>query len=464
MKLISYNYRHTARITSEELVAAASAIKPEIVTLRESLEKKYETDYALCALPGDAELLERVQAVVEAKQRLNPSALVVIGIGGSIVGTQAVLEALYGCYYNEQQPKCKIYFVDTFDTDASYDVYLLVEQLLQEEKTVLVNIVSKSGSTLETQTNSALFVDLVKRYRPLDYKELLVITTDHDSVLWRSAQRDGVVCLEIPKNVGGRFSVLSAVGLFPLGLIGVDLVQLRAGAATMLTECLRTDVEHNPAALSAALLNLHYYRGAVIHDTFLFSKDLAGLGVWYRQLMAESLGKMYDRSGGLVRVGMLPTVSIGSTDLHSVGQLYLAGPHNRFTTFVTVQKNRSNLVVPIFYNTSTESNFQDVFAGDSSVRDSSVSEQSFKDTVLNERSFDDLMNACAQGTMISYQKQELPFTHSVLPEKSAWYVGQFLQMKMIEILYFGYLLDVNPFDQPQVELYKQEMRKLLDHA
>jgi glucose-6-phosphate isomerase len=120
--------------------------------------------------------------------------------------------------------------------------------------------------------------------------------------------------------------------------------------------------------------------------------------------------------------------------------------------------------VPIFYNTSTESNFQDVFAGDSSVRDSSVSEQSFKDTVLNERSFDDLMNACAQGTMISYQKQELPFTHSVLPEKSAWYVGQFLQMKMIEILYFGYLLDVNPFDQPQVELYKQEMRKLLDHA
>lgn len=438
MKPLLFNYQHAGQVASEELYAAAAEIEPEIVALRDALTKGYETEYAACVLPRDAELLERVQAVVEEKQRLNPSALVVIGIGGSIVGTQAVLEALYGCYYNEQQPTCKVYFVDTFDTDASYDVYLLIEQLLQEEKTVLVNIVSKSGTTLETQANATLFVELIKRSRPLDYKDLMVVTTDHNSSLWRSAQRDGYVCLEIPKNVGGRFSVLSAVGLFPLGLIGVDVEQLRAGASAMLDECVRTDVEHNPAALSAALLDLQYYRGAVIHDTFFFSKDLSALGNWYRQLMAESLGKMYDRSGGLVRVGMLPTVSVGSTDLHSVGQLYLAGPRNRFTTFVTLEKNRSDLVVP--------------------------HEESVLHGTLKNISFKDLMSACAQGTMIAYQKQELPFAHIVLPEKSAWHVGQFLQMKMIEILYFGYLLDVNPFDQPQVELYKQEMRKLLDHA
>jgi glucose-6-phosphate isomerase len=439
MKSLLFNYKHTARVTYQELVAVASVLEPEIVTVRESLQKKYETDYASCALPGDAELLERVQAVVQEKQRLNPSALVVVGIGGSITGTKAVLEALYGQYYNEHQPACKVYFIDTFDTDASYDISLLVEQLLQKEKTVLVNIVSKSGTTLETQANAALFVELIKKYRPIDYKECVVITTDHESILWRSAQRDGFTCLEIPHKVGGRFSVLSAVGLFPLGLIGVDLVQLRAGAAAMLAECVRTDVEHNPAALSATLLDLHYYRGAGIHDTFLFSKDLEALGNWYRQLMAESLGKMYDRSGGLVRVGMLPTVSIGSTDLHSVGQLYLAGPQNRFTTFVTIDNNRSNLSVPCTAMLPQEDS-------------------------LSEHMFIDLMSACAQGTMIAYQKQELPFAHIVMPEKSAWHVGQFLQMKMIEILYFGYLLEVNPFDQPQVELYKQEMRKLLDHV
>lgn len=444
MKSLLFNYTPTAGVTSEELVAAASAIEPEIIKLRESLEKKYDTDYASCALPGDTELLERVQVVIEAKQRLNPSALVVVGIGGSIVGTQGVLEALYGQSYNECQLPSKVYFVDTFDTDASSDVYLLVEQLLQEEKTVLVNIVSKSGTTLETQANMTLFVELLKRYRPLDYKELLIMTTDHDSVLWRDAQRESIVCLEIPKNVGGRFSVLSAVGLFPLGLIGVDLEQLRAGAVAMLVECVRTDIESNPAALSAALLDIHYYRDAVMHDTFLFSKDLAGLGVWYRQLMAESLGKMYDRSGGLVRVGMMPTVSIGSTDLHSVGQLYLAGPRNRFTTFVTVEKNRSDLVVPCPTFLSQD--------------------DGERETILKDLTFVDLMNACSQGTMIAYQKQELPFAHIVMPEKSAWYVGQFLQMKMIEILYFGYLLDVNPFDQPQVELYKQEMRKLLNNV
>lgn len=437
MKSILFNYKQTAGVISEELFAAVSVLEPEILHLRESLDKQYETDYASCALSRDAELLERVTAVIEAKQRLNPSALVVIGIGGSIIGTKGVLEALYGQHYNEQQPSCSVYFVDTFDTDASYDIYLSIEQLLQEEKTVLINVVSKSGTTLETQANAALFLALIKQYRPIDYKECVIMTTDHGSALWRSAQRDGFTCLEIPKNVGGRFSVLSAVGLFPLGLCGVDLVQVRAGANSMLDECVRTDVEHNPAALSAALLDLYYYRGMIIHDTFLFSKDLAGLGAWYRQLMAESLGKMYDRSGGLVRVGMLPTVSIGSTDLHSVGQLYLAGPQNRFTTFVTVEKNRSDLIVP--------------------------HEETVLHGKLKDVSFKGLMQACAQGTMIAYQKQELPFVHIMLPEKSAWYVGQFLQMKMIEILYFGYLLDVNPFDQPQVELYKQEMRKLLNH-
>jgi len=442
------------------------------VKVRESLEKKYETDYAACALPRDAVVLERVQAAIEDKQRLNPSALVVIGIGGSIVGTQGVFQALCGQYYNEQQATCSLYFVDTFDTDASYDVYLLVEQLLQEGKTVLINVVSKSGVTLETQVNAALFVGLIQQYRPLDYKELVIITTDYDSVLWRNAQRDGIICLEIPQKVGGRFSVLSAVGLFPLGFIGIDLEGLRAGAEVMLNECLSHDIESNPAVLSAALLHLHYCRGAVIHDTFLFSKDLTGLGTWYRQLMAESLGKMYDRSGVLVRVGMLPTVSIGSTDLHSVGQLYLAGPQNRFTTFVTIEKNCSDLLVPctallshdgeratIFKNCGRKKNFLSAI----SLSEISSSESSLNESSLSEYSFEKLMSASAQGTMTAYQKQKLPFVHIVLPEKSAWYAGQFLQMKMIEILYFGYLLDVNPFDQPQVELYKREMRKLLNY-
>jgi glucose-6-phosphate isomerase len=161
------------------------------------------------------------------------------------------------------------------------------------------------------------------------------------------------------------------------------------------------------------------------------------LGFWYRQLMGESIGKKFDRSGGLVRIGMLPTVSQGSSDLHSVGQLYLAGPKNRFTTFVTVEHNRSDLVVP--------------------------HEESMTKGIIKNGTFLQCMSAIAHGTMIVYQKEELPFVHLALPEKSAWYVGQFLQMKMIEIFYLGYLLAINPFDQPQVELYKRETRKLLSH-
>lgn len=437
MKPLVFSYRSTARVDDDTLAAAAAELEPEIVRVTESIAKKYETEYASCALPGDAELLEKVQTVVEAKQRLNPSALVVIGIGGSHLGAAAVLQALYGRYYNEQQPICACYFVDTVDSDTSYDVYLLVEQLLQEEKNVVLNMISKSGSTLETAVNAALFLNLLKKYHPRDYQNFVVVTTDHGSPLWQSAQREEFACLEIPAKVGGRFSVLSAVGLFPLGLLGVDLEQLRAGAATMLAACMQTDVEKNPAALSATLLKEHYYRTAIIHDTFIFSGDLMGLGYWYRQLMGESIGKKFDRSGGLVCVGMLPTVSQGSSDLHSVGQLYLAGPKNRFTTFVTVERNRSDLVMP--------------------------HEESMTKGVIKDGTFAQCMSAIAHGTMIAYQKEDLPFVHLTLPEKSAWHVGQFLQMKMIEILYLGYLLDINPFDQPEVELYKRETRKLLNH-
>jgi glucose-6-phosphate isomerase len=153
--------------------------------------------------------------------------------------------------------------------------------------------------------------------------------------------------------------------------------------------------------------------------------------------MAESIGKSHDKQGKLINNGITPTVSIGSTDLHSVAQLYLSGPRNTFTSFVSVEKNNTNLCLsdnPLL--------------------------QTLAPTLQN-RSLPTIMNAILQGTMAAYRTDKRPFIHLTLPEKNEYYLGQFMQIKMLEIMYLGFLMNINPFDQPSVELYKQETKKLL---
>ena len=440
MKKIAFLYEKTGGLSSADFQQGMSLLAPEVGQLQEVLRVGgYATDHASVNLPADKRMLEKVQFVIDAKKALCPTVLVVIGIGGSHLGTLAVQQALLGSHYNALQPDVKIYYVDSVDADYTYEIYLLVEQELQEGHQVILNVISKSGSTTETVANFLLFMHLIKQYRMHDYKEAIVVTTDHGSPLWDMAQQEEFVCLDIPAHVGGRYSVFSPVGLFPLGLLGIDIEALLAGAAYATKQCSSMRVSDNPAALSALLLKEHYFDGQSIHDTFLCSADLAGFGLWYRQLMAESIGKLFDRSGGLVRMGMLPTVSLATADLHSVAQLYLGGPLNRFTTFVTVEKNNDNLVVPRVLG------FKKIGAS------------------LQGKTYLTLMNAIVQGVQAAYAKQKMPFVTFSIPEKTAYYLGQLLQIKMFEIMYLGFLLDINPFDQPQVELYKQETRKILGH-
>ncbi|HEB41507.1 MAG TPA: hypothetical protein ENI08_00615, partial [Candidatus Dependentiae bacterium] len=360
-------------------------------------------------------------------------------IGGSHLGTAAIHEALYGKFYNEQNPAIKVYFADTVDTDYIYDIILLVEQEIEKGHHIIINVVSKSGRTTEIIANFEIFLYLLQHYRTIDYHHYVVVTTDENSPLWDLAEEKGLSRLAIPKKVGGRYSVFSAVSLFPLAMLGVNIDQLLAGARTMVAASMDTDIFANNVALSAAILYCQYQKNITIHDTFLFSVDLENVGKWYRQLLGESIGKERDRQGNKVFVGITPTVSIGSTDLHSVGQLYLGGPYDKFTSFISVQKSKSNIVVPVL------DEFEQLVAQ------------------IQGKRLSLIMDSVLEGVYAAYQKSKRPFISIVLPEKSAYYVGQLLQFKMIEIMYLGYLLDINPFDQPQVELYKKETRKILAH-
>lgn len=478
MDRLIFRYEQTALIDTATILQESKPLISVFNEIKKNLDKKYATDYASVYLPHDTSLLKTVQDLIDKKQKLHPSLIVVIGIGGSNLGTIAVQEAVLGKMYSlrsdldlpfvvsgGRSPKSNPYerhshpfdsgpqglrsgrtadsaiilYADTVDSDYIADLLRITEQYLQQKKSVLVNVISKSGTTTETIANFELFLELLQQYHPKDFHNYVVATTDKDSKLWQLAGQENFDRLEIPELVGGRYSVLSAVGLFPLGMLGIDIAQLQAGAHQIQQQCLSSDIQQNPAAVSAILKYYYYKQSTSIADMFLFSVECEGLGKWYRQLMGESIGKQFDLDGKQVRVGITPTVSVGSTDLHSVGQLYLGGPLERFTTFVTIKKNRHNLKIP--------------------------NDQPFASIVENiqGRSLSSIMKAIIDGTQLAYQKTHLPFCSVTLPEKNAFSIGQFLQLYMLEIIYLGKLLHINPFDQPQVELYKNETRKILAH-
>lgn len=424
-------------ISKEQRYQLSSKLIEEIKNIRCATEMEYEDDRASVNLAVDDNALQNVKALVEEKNKLNPSYIIVIGIGGSNLGTLAVFEAILGKKHNLKTKEKKILFADTVDSDLIHDIIHIVEPLLQNKENIILNVVSKSGSTTETIANFEVLLNLLETYENNPEKSV-VVTTDYDSKLWHLAKEKKYALLKIPKKVGGRYSVFSPVGLFPLGLIGVDIISLINGAKSMRSQCLLEEVEQNPAAVAAACSYLHYEKNKNIHDLFLFSDDLESIGKWYRQLLAESIGKEHNLSNDQIYTGITPTYSIGSTDLHSVAQLYLGGPFDKLTTFVHVKKNKHMVILPQY------------------------EEHARLVKGIQNKSMEDIMNAIYQGVRTAFMKGKRPFIEIVLPDKSESSIGQFLQFKMMETMMIGALLQVNPFDQPNVELYKKETRKLLN--
>ena len=439
MKTCTFSYSQSCLVDKKTLdqTIKDKDVSHIINVMREAFSQEYATDYASLAIPFDKKMMCNVLQMVQEKKKLCPKVLIVIGIGGSNLGMQAVHEAVLGRFYNTGASALKVYFLDTIDSDQAAQVLTVIRSELEAQRPVVVNVITKSGSTTETLINFSAVLGLLKQFNPTGYQEQVVVTTDAQSPLWHMALSEGFSLLEIPKKVGGRYSVFTAVGLFPLALCGVDVEQLVEGAQLAVRKGLSDSLEENDSLVAALLLYLHYRNGIAIHDTFLFSLDFEGVGKWYRQLLAESIGKEFNTKGQQVMVGITPTVSVGSIDLHSVAQLYLAGPRDKFTTFVTVQKNKNSLV---------------------------ISNEGLSIKGLSEctgKTFEHVMDALLKGTQAAYLESKRPFSTIKISEKSEYCLGQLLQSKMIEVMYLGYLLEINPFDQPNVELYKKEAQKIL---
>lgn len=385
-------------------------------------------------LPGDAGLLTRVKSL--AAQKVTPALKyhIVVGIGGSNLGTKAVYDALLGRRDGLDLSRFpRLLFAETTDPEWLVQINTLLQTLSSPDE-VLVTVISKSGGTTETLANFEIIMQTLQA-KFGDIRERVVAITDDDSKLMAAAAAQDIATLGIPLPVGGRYSVLSGVGLWPLLSVGINIEALRQGASAMLDQCLAGD---NTAAQSAAVLALQREHGFSINDNFFFHPELESVGKWYRQLMGESVGKEQSLSGETVHAGITPTVSLGSTDLHSVGQLYLGGPKDKLTTFVS-SKQSAVVTVP------TERIFPDLVP------------------MVTGLAATDIMAAILQGVKIAYQKAGLPYMEVVLDALDEQSLGAYLQFKMLEMMYLGQLLNVNSFDQPNVESYKIETKQILEN-
>ena len=365
--------------------------------------------------------------------------LVVLGIGGSALGNIALQTALNSPMYNLQanRPGPRLFVMDNVDP---VQFGSLLELLADELERTCFNVISKSGQTAETAGQFLVVREMLKSRLPrAKLTDHIIATTDAKSgTLRKIVEREGLTSLLVPAGVGGRFSVLSDVGLFSAAMCGIDIEQLLAGARDMDERVKGTDLKENPAALYAAIQYLFYRKGKNLSVMMPYSYQLKDLGDWYRQLWAESLGKAHDLQGNLVNVGPTPIKALGATDQHSQVQLYREGPNDKVITFLQV-----------------ESFDRDVTIGDAG----KVEELSY----LSQQKMSKLINSEKLGTEYALVQSQRPCLTICFPEVSPYTVGQFIYMFEVATSYMGELLGINTYDQPAVELGKEATFALMGH-
>lgn len=434
MNELIFRYENTCCVTKFDIARDSEIVNKTLDYMNSAAkDEEYDTSFSSINLPFDRKNIIKIRKL--ARKYTKVSYIIVVGIGGSNLGTMAVQEAILGKLYNQtSENKVKILYAETTDPDYLTDIKTIIEREVKNKKKVVINCISKSGTTTETIANFSVLIETIKE-NIKNYKDYVVLTTDKDSELWKLGEKEGYELLEIPSKVGGRYSVFSSAGLFPLAVIGIDIDQLLDGARKMRELCLSKDIFTNPAALSALIIYNNYKKQKTIHNTFLFSNDLESIGKWYRQLTAESLGKEKDLQGKSTTNGITPITSIGTTDLHSMVQLYLGGPNDKITTFLIVNEFKNHIEI--------KENEVNVLPK------------------LQNKDMGFIMNAIIQGVEKTYLNRQLPYIEIIIPKKIEYCIGQLLQMKMMEMMFLGHLMNINPFDQPNVEEYKIETKKYL---
>jgi glucose-6-phosphate isomerase len=365
--------------------------------------------------------------------------LLVIGIGGSSLGSIALTRALCHPFHNllpkEERSGPRIFFAENIDPDEIKGLFAILDP-----EATLVNIISKSGTTAEPMANFLLLQKyMVDKIGADTFKRQVVATTDFKKGTMRKIARElGLRTLKVPEGVGGRFSVLSHVGLFPAYMAGIDIDALLEGAALMEKVCSKDDLFKNPAYLNAVIhYHLHTRKGINMAVLMPYSSALSEISVWYRQLLSESLGKKYALSGEIVYAGQTPIKAVGTVDQHSQIQLYREGPFDKIITVLKVQNYKNFLNIPSLYQDQDGVSY------------------------LGGHTLNELFDAEERATVHALVKSGRPVVEISLPEINPHTVGQLLYLYEVQTVFGGYLYNVNPLDQPGVEAGKNYTYSLL---
>lgn len=374
----------------------------------------------------DREEFDRILKAAQ-KIRSHSQVLVVIGIGGSYLGARAAIELLHSQLYNNLGDGPQIYFAG----NSISPTYLNQVIRLCEGKDFSINVISKSGTTTEPALAFRIFRDLaIKKYGREGAKERIFCTTDKaKGTLKQLADEEGYETFVIPDDVGGRYSVLTAVGLLPIAVSGSDIAKLMEGAARAREDLSVCDLDKNDCYRYAALRNILYRKGKAIEILVSYEPAFSMMAEWYKQLFGESEGK--DNKG------IYPSSAIFSTDLHSMGQFIQEGSRILFETVVDIAAPQQDLYIQPDPNNFDGLNF--------------LSDQNM--SVVNRKAM--------QGTILAHTEGGVPNMVLQLPTINEEELGYLIYFFEKACALSGYLLAVNPFNQPGVESYKKNMFALL---
>lgn len=442
-------------ITKGQWLDLTEKVKPLIPIILEEIvgrnrhAKITRTRYgSLLATDG---IVRKVKARVrKIKAKGQCDNLVILGIGGSALGNIALQTALnpfmYNLDENQRNGNPRLFIFDNVDPSQ---LSSFLNSLGDGLKRTVFNVVSKSGRTAETAAQFLLITEKLKAKYPEEaLADRLVITTGFEkdkngkptSTLYKIAKAENLKPLEVPKDVGGRFTVLSAVGLFSAAMCGIDIDELLAGARDMHKRISRKDFKKNPAAINAAI-NYHYYKRGKKNSVMMpYAYALKDMADWYRQLWAESLGKQMNLDQREVAIGPTPVKALGVTDQHSQVQLYREGPNDKLFTFLEVKKVQGDLTIGPAPKCASELGY------------------------LSKKKMSKLLNNEKKATEYAITKDRRPNLTVLFDRVNAHTIGQFIYLFEVTTSFTGALFNIDTYNQPAVELGKEATFALMGKA
>lgn len=425
--------RSNLTVVADEHSLRDKDLRPYRSQLPQYLKQIHARNQGFYTVIDDAEIPDSILRFAKATQEKYRD-IIVLGIGGSALGTLCLEQSLKHLFGHELAKKSapRLHVLDNIDPVLMQEIL----DILDLSKTLVI-VVTKSGSTPETLAQYFYFENLFTQARLKPGRHFVFVTDPAKGLLRRLGTEKNIPCFPVPESVGGRFSVQTAVSLLPAALIGINIKKLLQGFRSMRDQFISPNFDQNLPYQLAVIQYLLTQKGKSIHVMMPYAQKLIRFADWYRQLLAESIGKIKTVAGKPVHVGITPVNALGATDQHSQSQLYNEGPNDKFIIFIEVEKLGRTVRIPVPH-----------------VNDDSVN-------FLKKTTFNELIAIEKRATADAYTKNNRPNVSVTIGAINEHTLGELFMLFEGATAFLGELFSINAFDQPGVELSKTLTKQYL---